>query len=524
MRFTCLALLLAAGLHAQALYTDILKSPSENWLTYHGDYHGSRFSPLKQIDRRNISNLVPKWTYHLEHARRLEATPIVFDGVMYVTSSNEVDAVDARTGKSIWIYRDEQSSNQGLNRGVAILGDSIFFVTADAHLVALHRSTGAVLWHRKFADIAKGYYATLAPLALKDRVLVGVSGGESGMRGYIAAFSTSKGDELWRFYTVPAKGEPGAETWGEFDTQWGGGATWMTGTYDPDLDTVYWTVGNPWPDFYGAGRRGDNLYTDSVVALDAETGKLKWYFQFTPHDTHDWDAQSVPVLADIDYHGNPRKVLLHPNRNGFFYVIDRVTGEFLSARPFVDKIDWAKGIDSKGRPIEVSNKEPVPGGSKTCPSTRGASNWMSPSFSPQTKLLYVMALEQCDNFVGTTRAPEPNKGMAGGGGESIPNEPGQFFLRALDAATGERRWEYPMPGPATMWAGTVATAGGLVFFGDDDGHLVAVDAANGKDLWHYNMGQLLTASPITFALNGKQYVSIVSATDVFTFGLFSPSK
>jgi alcohol dehydrogenase (cytochrome c) len=520
MRFFYSMLLLAVSLHAQVLYRDLLKSPSENWLTYHGDYRGTRFSPLTQINRGNVGSLVPKWTYHMERGRRLEATPVVFDGVMYVTNSNEVDAVDARTGKSIWTYRDEQAANRGVNRGVAILGDSVFFVTADAYLVALHRTTGAVLWHRKFADISKGYTASLAPLALKDRVLVGVSGGESGMRGFVAAYSAAKGDELWRFYTVPAKGERGADTWGEFDTQWGGGATWMTGTYDPGLDTVYWSVGNPWPDFYGSGRRGDNLYTDSVVALDAETGKLKWYFQFTPHDTHDWDAQSIPVLADVDYQGKPRKLLLHANRNGFYYVLDRVTGEFLSAKPFVEEIDWATGIDAKGRPIEVSGKEPAPGGRKTCPSTRGASNWMSPSFSPQTKLLYVVALEQCDNFVGAARAPEPNKGMAGGGGESIANEPGQMYLRALNAATGKKRWDYAMTGPTTMWAGTVATAGGLVFFGDDDGNLVAVDAETGKNLWHYNMGQLLTASPITFALNGKQYVSIVSATDVFTFGLF----
>jgi alcohol dehydrogenase (cytochrome c) len=520
MRFFYSMLLLAVSLHAQVLYTDLLKSPSENWLTYHGDYRGTRFSPLTQIDRGNVGSLVPKWTYHMERGRRLEATPVVFEGVMYVTNSNEVDAIDARTGKSIWTYRDEQAANRGVNRGVAILGDSVFFVTADAYLVALHRTTGAVLWHRKFADISKGYTASLAPLALKDRVLVGVSGGESGMRGFVAAYSAAKGDELWRFYTVPAKGERGADTWGEFDTQWGGGATWMTGTYDPSLDTVYWSVGNPWPDFYGSGRRGDNLYTDSVVALDAETGKLKWYFQFTPHDTHDWDAQSIPVLADVDYQGKPRKLLLHANRNGFYYVLDRVTGEFLSAKPFVEEIDWATGIDAKGRPIEVSGKEPAPGGRKTCPSTRGASNWMSPSFSPQTKLLYVVALEQCDNFVGAARAPEPNKGMAGGGGESIANEPGQMYLRALDAATGKKRWDYAMTGPTTMWAGTIATAGGLVFFGDDDGNLVAVDAETGKDLWHYNTGQLLTASPITFALNGKQYVSIASATDVFTFGLF----
>ncbi len=378
-------LLLAPCLLAQVRYSDILQSPSQNWLTYHGDYRGLRYSPLSQINRQTVANLVPKWTYRVSGARHLETTPIVFDGVMYVTDSNEVDAIDARTGRQIWVFRDELAAQQNVNRGVAILGDSVFFVTGDAYLVALHRSSGAILWHKQFADVKKGYFATLAPLALQDRVIVGVSGGDSGMRGFIAALSPATGEELWRFYTVPAKGEPGAETWGEFDTQWGGGATWMTGTYDPTLNLIYWSTGNPWPDFYGGGRRGANLYTDSIVALDAATGKLKWYFQFTPHDTHDWDAESIPVLADIDDHGHTRKLLLHPNRNGFFYVLDRITGEFCSAKPFVQKLDWTPGIDAKGQPIETPDKDPTPGGRKVCPSVRGASNWMSPSFNPRNE-------------------------------------------------------------------------------------------------------------------------------------------
>jgi alcohol dehydrogenase (cytochrome c) len=517
-------LLFAATVSAQVRYESILKSPSNDWLTYHGDYRGQRYSPLAQINRSNAANLVPKWTYHIDGALRLESTPIVFEGVMYVTNRNRVDAIDARTGRQIWYYRDELAAYDSVNRGVAILGNTVFFVTGDAYLVALHRATGGILWQKQFADVKKGYYASLAPLALEDRVIVGVSGGESGMRGFVAALSASTGEELWRFYTVPAKGEPGSETWGEFDPQWGGGATWMTGTFDPELHTIYWTTGNPWPDYYGGGRRGDNLYTDSVVALDADTGKLKWYFQFTPHDTHDWDAESIPVLADLPYQGQARKLLLHPNRNGFFYVLDRVTGQFLEAFPFVDRLDWAKGIDAKGRPIENPNIDPTPGGRRVCPSNRGASNWMSPSFNPETKLIYVASLEQCDSFVGIPHNPEPMHNATGGGAESIPTEPGKFYIRAIDPLTGSRRWEYAMTGPAAMWAGAVSTAGGLVFFGDDDGQLVAVDAATGRDLWHYNMGQLLTASPMTFSVNGKQYVSIASATDVFTFGLFEPAR
>jgi putative heme-binding domain-containing protein len=283
----------------QGAVTDglIRKSPSENWLTYAGDFAAHRHSPLNQINRDNVSLLAPKWVYHVENATHLEATPLVYDSIMYVTNSNEVHALDARTGRRIWMYRDELAKRSDVNRGVAILGDSVFFVTGDAHLVALNRKTGGILWDRQYADPDRGQFATLAPMALKDRIIVGISGGDSGTRGFIAAFAAATGRELWRFWTVPAKGEPGAETWGEMGPEWGGAATWLNGTYDPELNIVYWTTGNPWPDFYGGARRGDNLYSDSLVALDADTGKLKWYFQFTPHDTHDWDADHGRVSA-----------------------------------------------------------------------------------------------------------------------------------------------------------------------------------------------------------------------------------
>jgi alcohol dehydrogenase (cytochrome c) len=439
---------------------------------------------------------------------------------MYVTNSNEVHALDARTGRPIWKYRDELAKRSDVNRGVAILGDIVFFATSDAHLVALNRKTGGGLWDREFADTSRGAFATLAPMVVKDRVIVGVSGGDTGVRGFIAAFSAATGEELWRFWTVPAKGEPGAETWGELGPEWGGAATWLNGTYDPELNLLYWTTGNPWPDFYGGARRGQNLYTDSLLALDPDTGKLKWYFQFTPHDTHDWDAQAWPVLLDTVYEGRPRKLLLHANRNGYFYVLDRVTGEFLRATPFVERLNWAKGIDAKGKPIENPGMEPSPNGRRVCPSVRGATNWMSPSYNPQTGLLYVPTLEQCDMYSSSAKTPEPMKNFAGTGGESISKEPGIFYLRALDPQTGEKRWDYPMTGHGDSWAGTVSTAGGLVFFGDDDGQLVAVDATTGRHLWHYYLGQNLTASPITFMADGKQYVTIAAATDVFTFALF----
>ncbi len=505
---------------AGALYSLIREGAGADWLTYAGDYAAHRHSPLTQIDSTNVSSLVSSWVYHVDGATHLEATPLVYDGVMYVTNSNEVHALDARTGRPIWKYRDESAKRSDVNRGVAILGDRVFFVTSDAHLVALNRQTGGALWDREYADTSRGAFATLAPMAVKDRVIVGVSGGDTGVRGFVAAFSAATGEELWRFWTVPAKGEPGAESWGELGPEWGGAATWLNGTYDPELNLLYWTTGNPWPDFYGGARHGDNLYSDSIVALDADTGKLKWYFQFTPHDTHDWDAQAWPVLLDSAYEGRPRKLLLHANRNGFFYVLDRTNGEFLRATPFVERLNWAKGIDAKGRPIENPGMEPSPNGTRVCPSVRGASNWMSPSYNPVTGLLYVPTVEECDMYTSSAKTAEPMKNFAGTGGESISKEPGKFYLRALDPATGAKRWEYPMTGRGDSWAGTVSTAGGLVFFGDDDGQLVALDAATGRHLWHYYLGQTITASPITFMAEGKQYVTIVAATDVFTFGLF----
>lgn len=516
-----LAALAALSVAAQVRYEDILKGPGANWLTYAGDYQGNRHSPLKEIHAANVGSLVAKWVYHVPKAKGLRTNPLVYDGVMYITGSNEVRALDAQTGRLIWEYVDSRAKKEAVNRGAALLGDRVFFVTGDVHLVALDRRNGALLWQKQYGRLEDGLYASLAPLVVKDKVIAGVSGGDSGMRGYIAAFSAATGEELWRLYTIPKPGEPGSETWGKY-IDYGGGATWLSGTYDPELNLLYWTTGNPWPDFYGGDRKGDNLYTCSVLAIDPDTGKMKWHFQFTPHDTHDWDAQAWPVLVDLPFRGRPRKLLLHANRNGFFYVLDRVTGEFLQATTLVDKLDWASGIDSKGRPILVPGKDPTPNGNRVCPGVRGATNWMSPSFNPDTGLLYVVTLEQCDIFTSSAKEPEPKKHFAGGGAGPRPNEVGQFFLRAIEPTTGRRVWEYPMTGPGESWAGTVSTAGGVVFFGDDDGHLVAVDARTGKHLWHFQTGEGLTASPITYEAGGKQFVAIASATAIFAFGLFEP--
>ncbi|MBM3814139.1 MAG: PQQ-dependent dehydrogenase, methanol/ethanol family [Acidimicrobiia bacterium] len=524
MSARCWMLLAAAAvLSAQVRYEDILKGPSADWITYAGDYAGQRHSPLKQITVENAGHVVPKWFHSLEGAKRLECVPLVKDGVMYFTDSNTVVALDARTGRRIWRYKDEQVKRQDVNRGVALLGSRLYFVTSDAHLVALDAKTGGVHWSVSYAETKKGYFATVAPFAVKNLIIVGVSGGDSGMRGFVAAYHAETGKEVWRTYTIPARGEPGSETWGDLTVDWGGAGTWLSGTYDPALNLIYWTTGNPWPDFYGGDRKGDNLYSDSVIALDPDSGKMKWYFQFTPHDVWDWDAQSWPVLIDMEFNGRMRKVLLHANRNGFFYVLDRVTGEFLRATPYLDKLTWASGVDAKGRPILVPGMEPTPNGKVVCPSIRGGTNWMSHSYNPATGLLYFPTVEQCDVFTSSSKHPEPMKNFAGTGVEAIPKDPGKFYLRALDPKTGKRRWEYPMTGDTSMWAGTVSTAGGVVFFGDDDGHLVAVDARDGRHLWHFNTGQRLTASPITYEVGGKQYVAIAAASGVFAFGLFEPA-
>jgi len=517
------ALLFAGSITAQVRYEDILKGAGQDWLTYSGTYQGSRYSTLKQITRQNASSLVPVWTYHVPEATGLRTSPIVYKGIMYVTNSNAVFALDARTGRLIWRYQDTKAKKRGVNRGAAILGDSVYLTTADNYLVSLDRQTGAVLFSRNFADANKGTMSTSAPLAVKDRILVGSAGGDSGMRGFIAALSPKDGSEIWRTYTVPAKGEPGSETWSDLH-EWGGGGTWLSGTFDPDSNTLFWATGNPWPDFSGKPRLGEDLYTCSVIALDFETGKMKWYFQFTPHDVHDWDAQSWPMLLTVpwkeaDGRTTKRKVVIHANRNGFYYVLDRETGKFLRGAQLIDNVTWAKGLDDNGKPIVIPGKDPTPEGNWVCPSVKGATNWMSQSYNPGTGLLYLLTLEECGMFTTSSQKPEPMKNFAGG----AATEPGgQVILRALDPATGKRVWQYPMTGSARKWTGVVSTASGVVFSGDDDGHMIALDGTNGKHLWHYYTGDDLTASPITYEADGKQYVSIASGTNIFAFALFEP--
>jgi alcohol dehydrogenase (cytochrome c) len=516
LRSLILTVVLCAGATAQVTYEDLLKEPGENWLTYAGSYNGWRYAPGKQITPQNVGSLVPRWVFRVPDANTMENTPIVYQGVMYFTNANTVYALDARVGRVIWKYTDAHA-RAGKNRGAGILGNRIYFTTGDNYLTAVDRRSGALIFSKNFGHEGS---PSAAVFIARDKVIVGHSGSDSGIRGYLQALSAETGDEVWRTWTVPAKGEPGSETWGDL-IEYGGASTWLSGTYDPDLNLIYWTTGNAWPDFNGRWREGDNLYSSSLLALDLDTGKIKWHFQFSPHDTHDWDAQSWPVLVDVPWQGRTRKVVLDANRNGFYYMLDRTTGEYLRGTRLIDHVSWASGLDAKGRPIKLPNSDPTPQGNLICPSVKGATNWMSPTYNPETSLMYIVTLEQCGMYNSSDQKPVPEKNFSGGG---ATEEGGQVLLRAYDPKTGGRVWEYPMTGIGTMWAGTVSNGGGVVFTGDDDGNLVGLDAKTGKHLWNFNLGERLTASPMMYEADGKQYVVMCSGTAIYQFGLFEPVK
>ena len=515
------------GLAPQITQADLLTKPAgENWTSYNGDYSGRRFSSLRQIDKSNVARLRAAWVFHPGNSQRLETTPVVVRGVMYATSANDVFALDARTGRTLWHYSRPISS--GLlddaaahkSRGVAVWDHFVYSETDDAHLLCLDARSGNLLWDVQYADKAKQYGATSAPLLVKDEVVVGTSGGDSGVRGFIAAYDASSGKLRWRLWTIPAPGEFGSASWPGDSYLYGGGTTWMPGTYDPELDTLYWTTSNAAPDFAGETRPGDDLYTACVLAIDPTTGKLKWYFQFTPHDLYDYDATETPVLVDLQEGGTVRRLLVQANRNGFYYVLDRTDGKFLQATPFVQKLNWATGIDASGRPV-LSGKIPTEKGTYICPGIVGATNWFSPSYNPATGLFYVMALESCNVYF-TKSEPEPFKlgeTYYGTGTRHPPDQQSAKILLALSAVDGKEVWRYPQTGRGNSWGGTLTTAGGLVFFGDDATSFEAVDAENGRPLWHFNTGQSFNASPMTYAVDGVQYVEISAGSDVFSFAL-----
>ena len=496
-----------------------------DWPTYNGNVSGNRHSPLRQINTANVAQLGAKWIFPIHSSKRLQVTPLVLDGVMYVTAANEAFALDARSGRQIWHYARPLTkgvigdAGGAINRGVAVRGDKVFLATDHAHLIALSRTNGQLLWESEMADFHEHYGTTSAPLVVDDLVLMGSSGGDEGSRGFLDAFHADTGERAWRFWSMPAKGDPEAATWVGRAIEHGCAAAWLTGTYDPETKLVYWPTGNPCPDYNGDERKGDNLYSSSVLALEPKTGKLRWYFQFTPHDTHDWDATETPMLIDAVFQGRPRKLLAQANRNGFFYVLDRVTGEFLLGEPFVHKLTWASGIGKDGRPKVLPGSEPTVEGVRVCPSVVGAANWMSTAYNPATGLYYVMADESCNIYTKSDAWWEPGKSFYGGGARHVPGETDEKFVRALDLQTGKLVWEVPQIGPGSGWGGLMSTAGGLVFYCDESGAFAALDAKTGKRLWHFHTNESWHASPMTYMVDGKQYLAVAAGSNILAFAL-----
>ena len=503
-----------------------VRQPAADWLSYNGDYSGRRYSALAQITAANVNQLRANWVFHSRNSDRLEVTPVVVDGLMLVTSANDTFALDAQSGRPVWHQSRPltegliDDASRHLSRGVGVWHNRLYRETDNAHLLCLDLRSGSLIWDVAYADWNSNYGATSAPLVVKDKIIVGTSGGDDGVRGFVAAYDAETGKLAWRFWTIPAPGEFGSESWPGDLYQHGGGTTWMPGTYDPELNTLFWGTSNPSPDFEGSVRPGDDLYTDCLLALDADSGKLKWYFQFTPHDLYDYDATETPVLLDTTFKGQSRKLLVEANRNGFVYTLDRSTGEYLSAVRFVEKLNWATGIDAKGRPIRTDVK-PTPEGAKVCPGYMGATNWYSPSYNESTGLLYFMALEQCQTYFSASvpQQFEPGKEFYSTGVQRSPGEKFEKLLLAYNVGTGSIAWRYPQTGPGHSSGGTMTTAGGIVFFGDDAQSFEAVDAHAGKPLWHFNTGQDVSASPMTYAVDGKQYVAIAAGSDIFVFAL-----
>ncbi len=534
--------LMLEGLQAQVASDRLVRSAEEphNWLSYSGSYSSARYSALDQITRANVDDLELKWVFQAQSLEAFETSPLVVDGIMYLTEApNTVYAVDAVSGRAFWRYEHTPSAESRpccgrVNRGVGILGDTLFMATIDAELIAIDRVTGQPIWSTQVADPSLGYAMTLAPLIIKDQVVVGVAGGEFGIRGFISAFDAATGEETWRFYTIPGPGEPGHETWEGGGDAWmhGGASVWLTGSYDPELNLTYWGIGNPGPDWNPHQRPGDNLYSDSVVALDADTGELVWYFQFTPNDGYDYDSVQIPVLADLETTSvSSGKLMLWANRNGFFYVLDRTNGEFIRGNTFV-RVNWASGLDESGRPIET----PQPPGEVTYPCVGGGTNWYSPSYSPSTELFYVSAWEDCgaifrpveveyrpgQRFLGG-RPTAPNPGAPGLAGLSrgpINNwteEVGHGAVLAIDPHTGQRRWQFDLTDVTT--SGVLTTATDVLFTGSREGHFHALDARNGELLWRASLGGQIANGPMTYAVNGVQYVAVAAGNALSVFAL-----
>jgi len=501
-------------------------APKSDWTVYHGSLSGNRYSPLEQINTGNVAKLAPAWMFDLPDPL-LETTPVVMDAVMYVTGWNELFALDATTGRQLWSYAEPRTdgikgfAGAGVNRGAAIAGDRVFMATDHAHLLAFNRFTGEKLWDTTLADYRQQQSSTVAPLVAGDLVIQGTAGGEDGARGFVAALDAATGREVWRFYPVPRRGEPGSETWKGEAIDHGGGSTWQAGSYDPDLDLVYWPTGNPSPDYNGGERLGDNLYTASVVALERKTGALKWHYQFSPHDTHDWDAAEPMILVDADWQGRPRKLLMHGDRNGMFYVLDRTNGQFLLGAKLSTKVTWLRGFTPEGRPIVDPGSIATPDGVAVCPGSNGGTNWQDASYSPSTRLFYVRVLDSCGVYTSGTDPISAGRWWGSGSpkDETIDalaklqqDVKGGTFLRAIDPFTGKKVWDYP------SGAGVLSTDGGLIFMGGSGG-LLAIDAKTGKVLRTINIGKGTNASPMTYMVGGRQYVALASNGVIVSYAI-----
>lgn len=534
-------LTVAQSSFAQVSFERILNAADEpeNWLTYNGGYMSQRYSQLDQVTPDNVDNLKLQWTLQNQVFGAWQSNPIIVDGIMYVTERpNSVMAVDAVNGRVFWKYRHTPADNSRVccganNRGVAVLGDMVYMGTLDARLVALDRVNGEPLWDVEVGDVNQAYSVTMAPLVVKDKVIVGVGGGEFGIRGYVAAYDAITGEEAWKTYTIPGPGEPNHDSWEGDDWEHGGAPVWITGSFDPDLNLTYWGVGNPGPDWNAGQRPGDNLYSDSVIALDADTGELKWYFQFTPNDAYDYDSVQVPVLADINFRGTPKKVMMWANRNGYFYVLDRTNGEFLEGKPYVT-VNWSSGLDENGRP----NPTPQPEGMPTYPGNQGGTNWYPPAYSPRTGLFYFSAWQ---DYATIYRAEEseyqPGRAFLGGGfsvlapapgaptigiGRTNPinnwtNEVGHASLKAMDPQTGEAVWSYDQFDVSD--SGMLTTASDLLFTGGREGYFHAINARTGELIWNVSLGGQIVMAPVTYMVDGIQYVSVISGHALSTFAL-----
>jgi PQQ-dependent dehydrogenase (methanol/ethanol family) len=494
----------------------------QNWLTYWGNYQGTHFSALQQINPTNVSKLQARWAVQMPGDSIVEATPLVVDGIMYTAGMpGDIYALNAKTGLQIWKFQRKQKvvnpyESNRYNRGVAMLGNRLFTGSLDAALIAIDARTGRQLWETQVADTMEGYSITASPLVVKDKIIVGVAGGEHGIRGFVDAYDPATGKRLWRFYTTPGPGEFGNDTWKGDSWKRGGAPTWLTGSYDPDSDTLFWTTGNPGPDMDGEVRRGDNLFSCSVLALDPNTGKRKWHYQFTPNDSHDWDSTEDVILADKVFNGQKRKVLMHADRNGFFYVLDRTNGKLLLGKPFV-KQTWNVGFDENGRPKLAPGFDSTPGGSDVYPGLGGGTNWQSPSYDASSGWLYLSYMESGNRYIRQTSDYEPGKQYWGGRGGPLP-EPSTAGIRALDTETGAVKWDFPIS-QGSLSSGVLATSGGVVFAASSEGNLIALDSKTGKFLWRFQAGASIASSPMSYAVDGKQFVAVSAGGVLYSFAL-----